>query len=193
MVTYRHDHKYVAEIETMLENLSVRIEKLCSERNLEYKSIADEAKLKLQVNQTVKELPIDDEEVEPEPEPEQEQVHDVEQEKDNEEMEKKTEIKEEEKKNEEDLSQITAIEKSEELPQLTNDNESMFLQEFKKEEEVSPSQSPPLPDDIKALRKKKKKGHQYDSYYMTSHEDIHLYHPGLQKGLIKSKKEKEQN
>jgi hypothetical protein len=241
--TYKKDHKYVAKVEVIIENLEVRIKKLCDERNLAYDDIIVEASEKFKKDEPVvnldacpitKDDPSDSENEELEAAQEQEPEAAQEQTKPEdpaEEKKKTSDFMRECPRNPTISADPTTSADPEEpteqlvetVPECENKIEaqpvaeiSRAIPEQKEQRNMTycdiiqmnsttcsrlPREMPiqrEMPQTIEInsgmvkgvcpsdLRRKKKKHiHQYDSYYRTCDEDIHLYQPDLQNPLIR--------
>ena len=145
--TYRSDQKYLAQLQTMIENLQVQTEKLCNDHLLDFEEIKVEAEERRQAEMgTPLELPLE---------------------------EQSSDDEEEVPEDQEDQETTEVLEDKLRSVNLT--------EEVEPDVEVNPSS---FSKTARSKGKKKKHSHQYDSYYVTKSEDIHLYRPELHKGLI---------
>lgn len=211
--TYKNDKMFVSKIQTLRENLEVKLRELCNKRDdLDYEDLhrlvldriaAEESATSEDVTVQL-DAPTEDE-AEAEPEETVEEVNDEEEEKkkveQTDELVEKVPVEEPEEEAEDespDPEPVPEIEpEPEEEAEEPEDDGKVYVdvrdqptarRTPPRDYLVVTESRPSLHQNNRASKKKRKKhAYQYDSYYMSSPDDITLCSSELEKGLINNK------
>lgn len=199
--TYKIDKMYVSKIETLKENLNVKVKELCARRKINYDELYEDAQKRIVVVQEEEE-PDQSTVVDLVEEDTKEQVDEDDSQKKNtsslddakavivteeSEDESDNQSEEEENKNDDDQEDTKNDDDQEEEEEDTQKENPLEKEQTTNDESKKPQQDSSSRNKRRRRRQQRQQGYQYSEYYMSTPEDITLCGPDLEKGLIRRK------